>query len=218
MSASSSSSESLRQQMIEQQIAARGLNDPLVLNALQAVPREVFLPNASLEEAYSDNAKPIACAQTISQPYIVALMTAALKLQGGERVLEIGTGSGYQAAVLAQIAGQVVSVERHAELSATAVQRFQSLGISNIVCQVGDGTLGWPELAPYAGIMVTAGADQVPPALLDQLAEEGRLVMPVGVPDEQMLQVFQLQQGKLVKTNLTPCRFVPLIAGDAEMD
>jgi protein-L-isoaspartate(D-aspartate) O-methyltransferase len=208
------SSVTLRQQMIEQQIAARGINDPLVLNALQAVPREVFLPGTTLEEVYADHANSIACGQTISQPYIVALMTAALKLEGGERVLEIGTGSGYQAAVLAQIAGQVMSIERHAQLSSAAIERFRLLGIFNIECQVGDGTLGWPKRAPYSGILVTAGADRVPPALFDQLAERGRLVMPVGLANEQMLQVFQRQQGKLLRTNLTPCRFVPLIGHD----
>jgi protein-L-isoaspartate(D-aspartate) O-methyltransferase len=216
MSSPAPSSAALRQQMIELQIAARGISDPLVLQALQAVPREVFLPGFSLEEAYADQAKPIACAQTISQPYIVAVMTAALKLRGGERVLEIGTGSGYQAAVLAQIAGQVVSIERHAELSVIAAQRFRSLGISNVDCHVGDGTLGWPAMAPYVGILVTAGAGRVPPALFDQLAEGGRLVMPVGVPEDQMLQVFQRQQGEYIRTNLTPCRFVPLIGGETE--
>lgn len=211
------SSAMLRQQMIDQQIAARGIDDRLVLKALEAVPREAFLPDRSLEEVYADHAKPIACGQTISQPFIVALMTSALKLHGGERVLEIGTGSGYQAAVLAQIAGQVISIERHAQLSQVASERFRSLGITNIECQVGDGTLGWPVLAPYSGILVTAAADRVPPALFDQLAEGGRLVMPVGSASEQMLQVYQRQPDKLVRTNLVPCRFVPLI-GDEELD
>ena len=211
MYVSSPDSLTARKQMIADQIVARGITDSNVLQALQNVPREVFLPRTSYAEVYADRAWPIDCEQTISQPYMVALMTAALNLQGGERVLEIGTGSGYQAAVLAIIAGEVITLERHVELADQAEKRFELLGITNVQCLVADGTAGWPKLAPYAGIIVTAAADTVPPALLQQLQPGGRLVIPVGEGPEQMLKVFSIENGNLKSTNLTACRFVPLV-------
>ena len=205
----------LRRRMVAEQIVARGLREPRLLQAMLAVPRELFLPGVSLEDVYADRAQEIDCGQTISQPYMVALMTDALRLVGGERVLEIGTGSGYQAAVLSHVAGRVISVERHEPLALAATARLRTMGISNVECFVGDGTLGWPAAAPFAGILVAAGAANVPPALLEQLADGGRLVIPVGEAQEQMLRVYQRHGAKFAQTNLTPCRFVPLIS-DAE--
>lgn len=197
--------------MIADQIVARGIIDERVLIALQKVPREVFLPRTSYAEVYADRAWPIDCEQTISQPYMVALMTAALNLQGGERVLEIGTGSGYQAAVLSYVAGEVVTIERHADLAQQAQERLKLLEIKNVRFVVGDGTEGYPDLAPYAGIIVTAAAEKIPPALLSQLQEGGRLVIPVGEQREQMLKVVSKVDENLTESNLIACRFVPLI-------
>jgi protein-L-isoaspartate(D-aspartate) O-methyltransferase len=173
---------------IDEQLVARGIRDPRVLDAMQRVPREAFVPAASREQAYFDRALPIACGQTISQPFMVAVMTEALALDGGERVLEIGTGSGYQTAVLAQLAREVISIERWPELADGARATLAALGYTNISLVVGDGTLGWPSAAPFDRILVAAGAPRVPDTLQQQLVPAGgRLVIPVGPPEQQRI-------------------------------
>jgi protein-L-isoaspartate(D-aspartate) O-methyltransferase len=178
---------------------------------MSSVPREQFLAPADVHHAYEDRALSIDCGQTISQPYIVALMSQALEMAGDDQVLEIGTGSGYQTAVLAELARSVVSIERYAELSAQATERLERLGYRNVKLIVGDGTLGWPEHAPYDRILVAAAGRNVPAALWEQLREGGRLVMPVGEAAEQTLEVLRKVDGAPVKESLTPCRFVPLV-------
>ena len=197
--------------MLRRHLRGRGIHDPCVLEAMAAVPREAFLPPELQDEAYADRALPIACDQTISQPYIVALMTQALELSGTETVLEIGTGSGYQTAILANLAARVVSLERHAALSATARRRLAALGYQNVELVIGDGTLGWPPRAPYGRIIVTAAAADYPPALIEQLADGGLLVIPVGGAEHQVLQAVRKRDGRLATAALSPCRFVPLI-------
>src|SRR3990170_2033984 len=167
----------LRREVVENYIAARGVRSELVLAAMRKVPREAFIPKSLHEFAYQDSPLPIAEGQTISQPYIVALMTEALSLEGGERVLEIGTGSGYAAAVLGEIAGEVYTVERYANLAESAAERLPRPGYANVHVLHGDGTLGWPIHAPYDAIMVAAGGPEVPPSLREQLAIGGRLVI-----------------------------------------
>lgn len=203
--------EQARKAMLRDQLRARGIRSDRVLEAMGRVPREHFIPTEFQAEAYADGALPIDCGQTISQPYIVALMTEALELSGQERVLEIGTGSGYQTAVLAELAREVVSVERHAKLSGQAAAALQALGYENVVFEVGDGSLGWLQRAPYDRIVVTAAAIEAPPALLDQLAEGGILVIPLGDADAQMLRQLRKTGGKIKHRDLSPCRFVPLI-------
>jgi len=200
-----------RQAMLSEQLIDRGIVDPRVLEAMARVPRERFVPADSRRLAYADSALAIDCEQTISQPYIVGLMTQALELTGREKVLEIGTGSGYQAAVLANLAAQVVSVERHAELSLQAARILQELGYTNIDCQVGDGTLGWPAQAPYDRVIVTAAAEHVPPALFEQLRDGGILVIPVGDLRGQLLEQITKVDGEPRTRQLSGCRFVPLI-------
>ena len=211
MYASTPKLETQRARMIRRQLSRRGVRDPRVLAAMGSVPREQFLAPEDAHHAYEDRALSIDCGQTISQPYMVALMSQALELAGDEQVLEIGGGSGYQTAVLAELARSVVSIERHAELSAQAAERLQRLGYENVKLIVGDGTLGWPELAPYDGILVAAAGRQIPSALWEQLREGGRLVMPVGETAEQTLEVLRKVDGAPVKQSLTPCRFVPLV-------
>jgi protein-L-isoaspartate(D-aspartate) O-methyltransferase len=201
----------LRGQMVDNQIARRGVADPRVLAAMREVPRHRFVPERLLSSAYSDSALPIGEGQTISQPYIVALMTEELKLQGHERVLEIGTGSGYQAAVLSRLVAEVYSIERHAVLAERAESLLTQLGYLNLHVRVGDGTSGWPEAAPFQAIMITAAAPEVPQPLLDQLADGGRLVAPVGEAGFQNL-VSVLRDGQRLTTRqLAPVAFVPLI-------
>jgi len=200
-----------RQRMLRVDLRGRGIRDQRVLQAMDRVPREQFVPAEIRHEAYSDNAMAIGFGQTISQPYMVALMTEALKLSGRERVLEIGTGSGYQTAVLAEISREVITIERLPELSRRAVDVLNSLGCRNVTPVVADGTLGWETQAPYDRILVTAGAQRVPPALLDQIADGGLLVMPVGGADSQRLHVVRRSASRLLTTSLTPCRFVPLV-------
>jgi protein-L-isoaspartate(D-aspartate) O-methyltransferase len=204
-----------RQKMLTVQLLDRGVDAPRVLGAFARVPRERFVPEHRRDEAYADRALPIDCGQTISQPYIVGLMTQALKLEGTEHVLEIGTGSGYQTAILAELAHDVVSLERHAELSAQARARLALLGYGNVRLVVGDGTLGWPELAPYDRIIVTAFATMVPQPLYDQLVEGGILVMPLGHPEAQMLRAVRKGPDQPEVTDLSPCRFVPLVGAAA---
>ena len=205
--------EDLRKQMIDYQLAARGLRDTTVLNAVDAVPREEFVPTELVEFAYSDSPLPIEAGQTISQPYIVALMTAALELKPGERTLEVGTGSGYAAAVLAEIAGEVYTIERHKILADTARQRLQNLGYKNIQVLYGDGTLGWPEHAPFDAIIVAAGGPEVPDTLKKQLAIGGRLIIPVGfsLRTQKLLRVRRISEDEYLEEDLGGVRFVPLI-------
>jgi protein-L-isoaspartate(D-aspartate) O-methyltransferase len=199
--------------MVRTQIAARGIQDPAVLEAMRSVPREAFLPPELEEFACDDSPLPIGRGQTISQPYIVALMAAAAALRPGDRVLEVGTGSGYAAAVLARIAREVYTIERHEELASLAARRLAELGISNVQVRHGDGTLGWPEHAPFDAIVVAAGGPKVPDALLDQLAPGGRLVIPVGEGREvqRLLRVVRQADGTRREEELGGVRFVPLI-------
>jgi len=202
-----------REHMVRAHLAARGIRDPAVLDAFRAVPREAFVPAEVEEFAYADAPLPIECGQTISQPYIVALMTAALQLSPGESVLEIGTGSGYAAAILGQIARNVYTIERHEELAQVAARRLDDLGLKNVSVRHGDGSLGWPEHAPYDVIVVAAGGPGVPRALLDQLAPGGRLVMPVGEGRElqKLVRLTRQRDGSLASEDLGDVRFVPLI-------
>jgi protein-L-isoaspartate(D-aspartate) O-methyltransferase len=200
-----------RHTMVVEQLEAHGIRSPRVLAAIARVPREKFVPPELAALAYADRALPIECQQTISQPYMVALMTELLDLEGGERVLEVGTGSGYQAAVLSLLAAELVSIERFDVLSRQAGEVLRELGCSNVKLVVGDGSLGWPAEAPYDAIIVTAGAETCPAPLRDQLAEGGRLVIPVGPSARQVLQLYRKQDGQLSVEEFCGCRFVPLV-------
>jgi protein-L-isoaspartate(D-aspartate) O-methyltransferase len=200
--------------MVQHQLRARGIRDERVLAAMGRVPREAFVPETIAHEAYFDCALPIDCEQTISQPIIVAMMTEALQLSGDEKVLEIGTGSGYQAAVLAELAAAVYSIERHAHLANHAQSLLRRLAYRNVFIRTGDGSLGWPEEAPFDRIIITAAADECPPALFDQLAEGGILVGPFGPSYEQALYATHKIGGHPQSKILTGCRFVPLITDD----
>lgn len=197
--------------MVERQLRRRGISDERVLTAMGEVPREAFVPEALRDRAYADAALPIAEEQTISQPWIVAAVCQALALEGPERVLEVGTGSGYSAAVLARLAAHVVSVERHQSLSSAAAVALESLGVRNVELLVADGSLGVPERAPFDAIAVHATAPAPPPALLDQLAEGGRLVVPIAGGEADMLTVLRRQGERIERETIGPCRFVPLI-------
>jgi protein-L-isoaspartate(D-aspartate) O-methyltransferase len=201
-----------RLRMVATQIEARGITDPAVLTALRSVPRHRFVPAAVRPDAYTDSALPIGYEQTISQPYIVAAMTEAARLTPGSRILEIGTGSGYQAAVASRIVREVYSIELLPELTARAAKTLADLGYHNIQTRTGDGYQGWPEEAPFDAILVTAAAPIVPQALLDQLADGGRLVIPVGPsPGVQELQILSRQKdGRIHTERRFPVRFVPL--------
>jgi protein-L-isoaspartate(D-aspartate) O-methyltransferase len=203
-----------RQRMVAEQIAARGVRDMTVLQALRTVPRHEFVPEDLRPAAYRDSPLPIGFDQTISQPYIVALMTEALGLEGGEKVLEVGTGSGYQAAVLDEIAGAVFSIEIVPELAQRARATLDRLGYADVKVRVGDGYRGWPEEAPFDAIVVTAAPDHVPQPLLDQLAVGGRLVLPVG-RNRQQLQVWTRTAGGFERRDSIPVQFVPM-TGEAE--
>lgn len=202
----------LRRSMVEDQIRGRGVSDPLVLGAMADVPRHVFVPEPLIGAAYADEPLPIGEGQTISQPYIVACMTEALKLSGGERVLEVGTGSGYQTAVLASVACRVYTIELKEALSVRARLTLEKLGYSNIEFRVGDGSLGWPEEAPFEAIMVTAAAAREPKDLEAQLADGGRMILPVG-EGSQVLVLVRKSAGGLERETLFPVRFVPLVTG-----
>lgn len=196
--------------MVSQQIERRGVHDERLLQAMRMVPRHLFVPGDKQELAYEDFPVRIGQGQTISQPYIVALMTEMLALEGGETVLEVGTGSGYQAAVLSHLADRVHTVERHADLAETARLVLDSLGIANVFIHVGDGSKGWPETAPYDGIVVTAAAPKPPQPLLDQLADGGRLVIPVGDRFMQDLQIWTREGDAFQKQRGINVAFVPL--------
>jgi protein-L-isoaspartate(D-aspartate) O-methyltransferase len=199
--------------MVEQQIASRGVGSKLVLDAMRRVPRELFVPEHLRDLAYADGPLSIGEGQTISQPYIVALMVEALCLYGGEKVLEIGTGSGYAAAVLAEIAGQVYTIERIDQLAQKAKIVLEEAGYDNVQVIQGDGTLGWPQQAPYDAIVVTAGGPEVPESLKNQLKEGGRLVIPVGTDmySQELLRVTRVSDSEFRSENLEYVRFVPLI-------
>jgi len=204
----------VRERMVETQIAARGVHDERVLEAMRKVPRHLFLDEALRDQAYSDHPLPIAENQTISQPYIVGLMTESLELNGSEKVLEIGTGSGYQSAILAELADRVFSIERYPELAYRANSILQKLGYGNIIVRVGDGSLGWPDDAPFDGIIVTAGTPHIPQPLIDQLKVGGRLVVPVGDKfGQDLMLVKRVAEGPegIKKTNLGGVRFVNLV-------
>lgn len=201
----------LRDQMVKDQLMARGIFDKHVLDAMRKVPRHKFVPEELHDAAYEDNALPIGEGQTISQPYMVAIMTEKLGLKGGEKVLEIGAGSGYQAAILAEIAGKVFTMEMVPELAEKAKLKLENMGYKNIKVIVGDGTLGLPDEAPFDGIIVTAGAPFVPQPLVDQLAEGGKLVIPVGERFLQTLQIVTKKGKKLVTEDSIGCIFVPLV-------
>jgi protein-L-isoaspartate(D-aspartate) O-methyltransferase len=213
-SADTSGFSILRQRMVDSQLRARGIADERVLSVMSKVPRHEFALGPDRHQAYEDHPLLIAQCQTISQPYIVALMLEALALHSSDRVLEVGTGSGYVTALLAELAAQVFSVERHAALAEPARALLIRMGYTNVRVLVGDGTLGFPECAPYDAILVSAGAPEVPPALLAQLAEGGRMIMPVGMPDSQQLQLIRMESGQPRITLRELCRFVPLISGE----
>ena len=196
------------------QLRKHGIHDTRVLRAMELVPRDQFVDAAFVDQAYADTALPIACGQTISQPFIVAYMTEKLAPEPGDKVLEIGTGSGYQAAILSQLCDHVWTIERYKDLEKKAKKNFDKLGITNITTVIGDGWIGWPPEAPYDRIIVTAAAPEPPKALVDQLKVGGRLVLPVGESREaQMLVQIDKTEDGLTQIELLPVRFVPLVRG-----
>ncbi|MFY9610741.1 MAG: protein-L-isoaspartate(D-aspartate) O-methyltransferase [Blastocatellia bacterium] len=200
-----------RLRMVEQQIKARGIRNEAVLRAMSTVPRHRFVPARHASLAYEDHPLPIGHGQTISQPLIVAYMTEAAEISANEKVLEIGTGSGYQAAILGELAKEVYTIEIIPELAASASRILSELGYKNIHVKAGDGYLGWPEHAPFDGIVVTAAPDQVPQALVDQLALDGKMVIPVGTTNQQMVIVTKTRNG-VVEQKTIPVRFVPMVS------
>ncbi len=200
-----------REKMVESQIKNRGVKDPRILEAMKKVPRHRFVSREMIPYAYSDEPLSIGQGQTISQPYIVAYMTEILQLTGKERVLEIGTGSGYQAAILAEIVKEVYTIEILEELSLKAQKILRQLGYKNIYFKIGDGTLGWPEHAPYDGIIVTAAPSKIPEALQEQLRISGRMIIPVGSTFQELVLIFRGKK-KFKRKKLLPVRFVPLIS------
>lgn len=201
---------SLRQKMVDRQIKARGIKDSLVLKAMQMVPRHLFVPKSERKNAYDDNPLPIGYDQTISQPYIVAFMTEMLSLDGDEKVLEIGTGSGYQAAVLGEIVKMVCTIEIVPELCQKADVILSEQGYSNIKAKCGDGYEGWPEFAPFDAIMLTAAPTKIPQPLVDQLKIGGRMILPIGKFYQELILLKKQPNGQLKKEKLIPVRFVPM--------
>ena len=197
--------------MVELQLRQRGIRDERILQAMAKVPRHEFVPSAFQYQSYEDQPLPIGEGQTVSQPYIVAAMLEHLELRTGDRVLEIGTGSGYQSALLAELVAAVFSIERQAPLAEGSQKVLQRLGYKNVHIRVGDGSLGWPEAAPFNAIIVSAAVPQAPRSLLAQLQEGGRVIAPVGTPEMQELQLIRLIAGRQLVTRLDGCRFVPLI-------
>ena len=200
----------LRKNMVSEQIVSRGVHDRRLLEALRYVPRHWFVPEEYANIAYTDGPLPIGQGQTISQPYIVALMTELMELEGEENVLEVGTGSGYQAALLGVLARRVHTIERHAALAEKAEQSLMRLGLTNVRVHVGDGSLGLPKYAPFQAIIITAAAPRVPQPLLDQLDEGGRLVLPEGGAGGQMLDRWRRKDGEYKQEHIAPVAFVPL--------
>ena len=197
------------------ELRSEGIADARVLGAIERVPRELFVPPECAEHAYQNIPLPIGEGQTISQPYVVAMMSEALALTGEETVLEVGTGSGYQSAILAELAAEVLSIELIRTLAEDACRRLRMLGYSNVEVRVGDGSLGWPERAPFQAILVSAGCPRVPQALIDQLADGGRLVIPEGSLFTQDLYVYRREGSRILTTNLGPVKFVPLVGENA---
>jgi protein-L-isoaspartate(D-aspartate) O-methyltransferase len=204
-----------RERMVRRQLAERGIREVRVLDAMSKVPRHEFIPETLRQEAYEDHPLPIGEGQTISQPYIVAAMLEHLALQASDRVLEVGTGSGYVTALLSLLCAEVYSVERHAQLAALAESTLHRLGYRGMKIRVGDGSQGWPEYAPFDAILVSAATPEMPPALFAQLREGGRLVAPVGPPSSQELQLIGKIGGEPEVRVLEGCRFVPLVEGTA---
>lgn len=200
--------------MVSDQLKARGIHDERVLQAMEEIPRHLFVPTDARDQSYDDRPLPIGADQTISQPYIVALMTENLRLRPEAKVLEIGTGSGYQAAVLARLAAQVYSVERIPELAAEAARRLESLGIHHVRMRVGDGSQGWPEEAPFDGVLITACAAKLPELLAQQLADGGRMVIPLGQGLNQTLTLIERRGSALESHPICGCLFVPLIGAE----
>lgn len=204
-----------RKRMVETQIIAKGITDRRVIDAMLKLPRHLFVQEAMASQAYNDTSLPIGEKQTISQPYMVAIMTELLELSGNERVLEIGTGSGYQAALLSHLARRVYTIERIPSLASRARKLFDSLGLTNISMKIDDGSVGWASEAPFDAIIVTAGAPEIPRALVGQLSPEGRLLVPVGDQDSQLLTLVRKSaDGDFTVEKSTPCRFVKLIGSE----
>jgi protein-L-isoaspartate(D-aspartate) O-methyltransferase len=204
-----------RQKMVETQLAARSIRDERVLRAMENVPRHEFVDPRYRDQAYEDHPLPINAGQTVSQPFIVALMLEILHLEAGSKVLEIGTGSGYQTAILAEICEHVYSVERHPQLAQQAQEVLSRLGFTNLTLRVGDGGRGLPDYSPFDAIVVSAAAERIPAPLFQQLREGGRLIIPVGSHEAQELQLVRKREGKPLITLLDGCRFVPLISSAA---
>ncbi|MDX2151121.1 MAG: protein-L-isoaspartate(D-aspartate) O-methyltransferase [Bryobacteraceae bacterium] len=212
--ASDDRSEGLRRRMVEEQIAQRGVRDRRVLEALRQTPRHLYVPEELRDRAYDDTPLPIGFGQTISQPYIVGLMSEVLQIQSHHKVLEIGTGSGYQAAVLARLAGRVFSIELIPELAVRATETLRAAGLRNVVVRAGDGYHGWPSEAPFDRVILTAAPPELPDALVRQLKPGGRLVAPVGRGDDQLLfLVTKSLDGKVRRETITAVRFVPMVPG-----
>jgi len=203
--------EILRQQMVTSQLRARGIADERILRAMSRIPRHEFAPERYRDQAYEDYPLPIGEGQTISQPYIVAIMLEALELSPGDKVLEVGTGSGYVTALLSELTAEVISIERHASLAESARALLEALGYKDFRVVVGDGWQGFPDLAPYDAIVVSAAAPEMQRALTAQLAESGRMIIPVGAEDSQQLQLIRKQNGQLTIEFREMCRFVPLV-------
>ncbi len=199
-----------RHEMVERQIQRRGVKDTLVLKAIREVPRHKFVPSELKDYAYSDRPLPIGERQTISQPYIVAFMTEHLGLKGGEKILEIGTGSGYQAAILGEIAKEVYSIEIISSLGLTAKKKLKEMGYENIQVRIGDGYLGWPDEAPFDGVIVTAAPNHIPQPLINQLKPGGRMIIPVGDYYQELILITKSETGKVVKKSVLPVTFVPM--------
>ncbi|MFB0527687.1 MAG: protein-L-isoaspartate(D-aspartate) O-methyltransferase [bacterium] len=209
--------EKERKAMVVEQIEERGIRDKRVLEAMDKVPRHEFVPEKYRAFAYEDSPLPIGEGQTISQPYIVALMTECLNLEGDEKVLEVGTGSGYQAAILSELSKEVYTIEILEPLAERAEELLQKLGYRNVKVKCGDGYLGWEEYAPFDGIVVTCAPDHIPQPLIDQLAEDGRMVIPLGdVHFLQVLKLIEKKEGKVTVRNVTPVRFVPMTGEEVE--
>jgi protein-L-isoaspartate(D-aspartate) O-methyltransferase len=208
----------LRREMVERQIRRRGVRDPGVIRAMETVPRHEFVPAGVLHGAYEDSALAIGEGQTISQPYMVAAMTEALELTGSERVLEIGAGSGYQTAILSMLGREVIAIETRPLLARAARDRLTQLGYLNVRVEISDGSEGWPAAAPYDAILAAAAAPAVPAALIEQLAEGGRLVIPIGTRDQQELHRIRKMDGRIEDLTMFACRFVPLVGRHAWPD
>jgi len=200
-----------RERMVDEQLARRGITDARVLDAMRRIPRHRFVEEGLAHSAYEDHPLPIGEGQTISQPYIVALMTSLLELTGQEKVLEVGTGSGYQTALLGALARRVCSIERLPRLAERARAMLESLGVSNVWIRVGNGALGWPDEAPFDRILVAAGGPTVPPPLMEQLAEGGRMILPVGSAEDQVLTVVERTSGEIRSREMGECKFVKLV-------